>query len=346
MLKVESLLREKHMKKHFFIAFTGIILGVFIGYYMLISEQKTPDTIVLIGTGILGIVIAYSNVYLSAILDHKVPWKKHEGTRLLTGITMHLVITFLLSILGYYVYALINGQQVTITNQLELVFIKLSILLCILSIIYQVVYFAFYSYNSYVHLQIATITLERKQYEYQLNALKSQLGPHFLFNGLNTISSLIHKDVSKANLFIRKLALMYNYTLKSYHTKHVSLEEEIAFVESYNFLLETRFDKRYSCEIAITSEVLRTKIPPLTLQMLVENAVKHNVMSTSEPLKVTITNDEAYIYVENNITEVPHKVHSLKIGLRNINQRYLLLFKKGITITNGSNFRVKLPIVA
>ncbi|CAL2086794.1 sensor histidine kinase [Tenacibaculum sp. 190524A05c] len=333
------------MKKHILIITIGILLGFLVGYYMLVSEQNANvDSLVLLGSSMLGVLVAYLNYFISIFLDKVMPWKIYEGSRLFTGVISHFILSLCIVLLGFYIYSSINSE-VSFFTTYKLTNIKLGILLFLISIVFQVVYFVLYSYYSYSILQIETVKLERNQVEHQLNALKSQISPHFLFNGLNTASSLIHKDENKASLFIRKLAQMYANVLKSYSNKLTTLNKELELVESYNFLISNRFGNKYSCEILIDDEILNTKIPPLALEMLVENAVKHNVLSEESPLKVKITNDDQFIYVENNITSTPKKVASLQIGLKNINTRYVLLTGKGVVITNGNRFLVKLPII-
>ncbi len=333
------------MKKHILIISIGILLGFLVGYYMLVSEQdNNVNAFILFITSLLGVLVAYVNYFLSIFLDKQMPWKRYEGSRLFTGVISHFILSLCLSLLGFYFYTAINNGF-SFLETYKLTSIKLGILLFLISIVFQVIYFVLYSYYSYSILQIETVKLERNQVEHQLNALKSQISPHFLFNGLNTASSLIHKDETKASLFIRKLAQMYAHVLKSYSNKLTTVEKELELVESYNFLISNRFGDKYNCEITIDNEILETKIPPLAIEMLVENAVKHNVLSEELPLKVSITNDDQFIYVENNITSTPKKVPSLQIGLKNINTRYVLLTGRGVVITNGNRFLVKLPII-
>ena len=248
----------------------------------------------------------------------------------------------------YFSFSLYNKyhhSDISLNITYHYVLIKIAILFFILILIYEVIYFALYSYYSYATLQIETVKQERKQIELQLNALKSQLSPHFLFNSLNTISSLAFKNKKKAERFIRRLANMYDYTLKSYNSKLISLSEELSFVNSYLFLLETRFENKFKCSITISENLLESKIPPLTLQMLIENAVKHNQLSKKIPLEISITTDENYITIQNNLTEKQEKITSFNIGLKNINSRYLLLSNKGIIVINNNSFTVKIPIL-
>lgn len=336
------------MKKHFFIACIGILLGLSISYYLVLSEQEENVTYTAPMAAfamIAGVAISYAVYGVALVLDKWLPWRKHAGNRLLIGLLLHFSIATIIAVTITYCYDFIYIGTEYIKVTYELPFIKLIILLFITTLIFEIIYFALYSYYAYSTLQIAVVKHERKQIELQLKALKSQLSPHFLFNGLNTISSLAYKSKTKAIQFIRGLAGMYAYTLQSYDIKMISLREELAFVKDYLYLVETRFEDKLQCQINISEELLDTKIPPLTLQMLVENAVKHNVLSDEHPLCIKITSDQKEITVQNNITEKPIKVTSFNIGLKNINARYLLLADKGISITNGQHFTVKIPII-
>ena len=337
------------VKKHLFIILLGAVLGVLITYFIVIGgteESVSLTTLEIVASFFAGISNAYLIYFIALKLDILLPWHKHEGNRLLVGILIHFVSSFLWSIFLIYCYYTFYLESTDFQLGENQYLIKLAIILFILILIFEIIYFALYSYYSYTTFQIATVKQERKQIELQLKALKAQLSPHFLFNSLNTISSLVFKDEKKAEGFIRGLAKMYQYTLNSYQLKLTSLEEELAFVNSYQYLLQTRFGKKFQCEISIDKELLATQIPPLTLQMLLENAVKHNVLDEETPLLVRITSDKKYIKIENNVTRKPKKVTSFNIGLKNINARYLLLHTEGIMVTNGQNFEVKIPIIS
>lgn len=156
---------------------------------------------------------------------------------------------------------------------------------------------------------------------------------------------MLYSDVKKAELFIRELAKSYQYILNKYENKWLTVEEELQFVNSYHFLLRTRFNDRIHLEITLPDWVLKSKIPPLALQMLIENAVKHNQMTSSEVLKIVITCNDHNINVSNNKTIKPKVVDSFKIGLGNIRLRYDLIFNKTIEVIDEEQFTVKLPII-
>ena len=155
----------------------------------------------------------------------------------------------------------------------------------------------------------------------------------------------MYKDGNKAENFIRRLAKLYDFTLKSYHQKLISLEQELDFVNAYIFLLETRFKDSFSCKITIDDNLLMRKIPPLTLQLLIENAVKHNQLSIVNPLEVQIKSTEKELIIENNITTPSKNITSFNIGLKNINTRYVLLINKTISVSKSKNFTVKIPLI-
>ncbi len=187
--------------------------------------------------------------------------------------------------------------------------------------------------------------LKQQVLKNELTALKNQVNPHFLFNSLNTLNSLIRFN-KKASTFIHKLSYMYRYILQSSDSDLVSVERELKFLESFVFLLKTRFQDKLIVDISIDPKYLDTQIPPLALQLLVENAVKHNEVSAKHPLKVAVYSDqEGYINVVNEIRLRSQLEDSTGNGLSNLNQRYLLLKQVPLIISSSDNqFKVRFKI--
>ncbi len=336
------------LKKQFFIILFGVLLGFSITHFVMVGDSENSGSLSILSytlTSFLGIALSELLYYSSWPLDQFFPFQKNTGLRLFLGIVGHFFMCYILIYFSIYIYSALVEDVLNFSVTYNEILIKIGILVFIAILLFEVIYFAFYSYNSYTTFQIASVKQKRKQIELQLKALKSQLSPHFLFNSFNTISSLIYKDVSKAGTFIRKLANLYQYTLDSYNVKLVNMSEELDFVNSYLFLLQTRFQDSFHCKIDLPEEIKKTKIPPLALQMLIENAVKHNQLQKENPLKIVIQKENDFISVTNNITEASHNISSFKIGLKNINSRYLLLAGKGIQISNGQQFQVKIPII-
>lgn len=199
-------------------------------------------------------------------------------------------------------------------------------------------------------LNQAELDIERYRNETataRLQALRSQLNPHFLFNSLNTLSSLVHRDADAADDFIQQLAKVYRYVLE--HSDHdlVPLHAELAFVESYVYLLRTRFKEGLCVEICIGEILQDLRLPPMTLQVLIENAVKHNIVSPKQPLTIAITSDgEDCLVVKNNLQERSEKDASSSVGLANITARYEYIAQKPLTVKRTSDkFSVTIPLL-
>jgi len=186
--------------------------------------------------------------------------------------------------------------------------------------------------------------LKQQSLQNELSALRNQINPHFLFNSLNSLNSLIRGN-KEATTFVNKLSFMYRYILQSGHQNLISLKEELKFLESYIYLIKTRYRDRVNVEIDINDKWFVEKIPVLSLQLLVENAVKHNEISEENPLLIKIYEENDFLIVENKVKARTSFVDSTGHGLENIDQRFFLLKEKHIVINNVNNlFKVKLPI--
>jgi len=187
--------------------------------------------------------------------------------------------------------------------------------------------------------------LKQEQLQAQLSTLKEQLSPHFMFNALNTLSLMANESVVKE--YIDKFADTYRYSLKYQQKDTTLLSAELDFVNSYLYIIKTRLEDAIKIDVNIDKAILNSLIPPLTLQLLAENAIKHNIASANEPLELTIYNTENELVVENSYRPKISVGHSGGMGLENIKNRYWLLFRKEITIEiTQSKFIVKLPIIS
>lgn len=180
----------------------------------------------------------------------------------------------------------------------------------------------------------------------QYEALKSQLNPHMLFNSLNTLYSLIRESPDKAQNYLQELSRVMRYTLHDNLSHTVALNEEMSFVRSYIYLLQMRYEENLNFDIDIPQEALQRQVPPMAVQMLVENAVKHNEISNRNPLTIRIGVKDNNLYVCNRIQPKLSDSSDTCIGLANLSKRYRLLFGRDITIEeNEKNFQVTLPLI-
>ena len=196
-------------------------------------------------------------------------------------------------------------------------------------------------------MQVRAERLEKENVQAQFAALKSQVNPHFLFNSLSILSSLVHADPDLSERFIDQLSRAYRYILEQKDNERVLLKTELEFIQAYRFLLNIRFENKFDVLIDVPeADQSRYSIAPLTLQLLVENAVKHNRMSAKEPLQVYIKLDDDCLVVQNNLQPRPQSENSTGVGLQNIITRYGMLTQKPVWVGESEgSFVVKIPLL-
>lgn len=281
-------------------------------------------------------------------LNKKLGWRKSIFLRFSSGLVLNFAWVIIILLIAAWVGNLTQLVKIEIfeakfiANELE---IKLIILSLLGLFIFNLVEFVTYSYSEYSVGQIRKLRAERKQLEFQFEALKSQLSPHYLFNSMNTISSLIYRDPNIAENFIRNLADTFNYVLHTKDVKLVTLKEELEALKDFNYLLRIRYADAVNLQIDIPKELLRSPIPPLTLQLLIENAVKHNIVTDDDPLRINLRQEGQKIIVRNNKTGSPSNTSSHKVGLENIKKRYAFFTPIDIKVIDEEYFQVELPIL-
>lgn len=188
--------------------------------------------------------------------------------------------------------------------------------------------------------------LQKEYIKMQYRQLKSQINPHFLFNSLHVLVSLINKDSDRASEYVKKLSEVYRYVLTYDMKDLVTLREELDFIENYMEILILRFGEGLSFKTEVGKDCLSYHIPPMTLQLLVENAVKHNVATPSHPLVIQVSTDDGMLCVSNNVNLRNYVESSNGIGLNNLNEKYRLLANQEIRVSvDSSVYIVKLPLI-
>lgn len=186
--------------------------------------------------------------------------------------------------------------------------------------------------------------IEKEKANYQLAALRNQINPHFLFNSLNALASLAYTDAEKANLFAKRLSAVYRYLLTNNEALTVDINEELKFVDKYLYLEQIRFGEALNVNIRDTRDTKRGHIIPASIQMLVENAIKHNICTTATPLEIDITISDRHVTVSNNLN--PRQNTGISgTGLRNIRRQYALRNKKISVMQSASRYEVSLPVI-
>ncbi len=193
-----------------------------------------------------------------------------------------------------------------------------------------------------------TEQLKRENLSIQLQGLKNQISPHFLFNSLNTLATIIPEDPVQSVEFVQKLSNTYRYLLEQRDKNLVDLSTELAFIDSYFFLQKIRFGDNLQLEIEVSDQHKYLKLPPLSMQLLLENAIKHNIISDTKPLKIKIKSlDDKQLMVSNNLQPRLMVEPSTGIGLKNIQSRYQHLGVNGLKINrNDQEFTVTIPLLS
>ena len=270
---------------------------------------------------------------------------EHMSTRwrLFTAFLCAYLLTVLIRALSYYLRSAIFGMPLPELRPLLTGFFIMSYWLS-LSVV--VIHELFYVSALARKVEEESEALSRAGLQRQFDSLREQVNPHFLFNNLNSLITLISKDRDKADEFIEEMSLVYRYLLRNNRGNLTSLREELRFIESYNHLLRTRFGEGFQPEISVSRTALDLQLPPMTLQLLVENAVKHNVVSLQSPLQLQIAVIDGSLVVTNNIQRKSKAAPSTQVGLQNIRSRYSLLRQPDIRIEDdGSQFTVIVPLI-
>ena len=216
----------------------------------------------------------------------------------------------------------------------------------LMTLVLNLVYFGIVYFFNWKKDLIYLGGVEREQAIVKYDSLRNQLNPHFLFNALTSLNSLIFENQQLASDFLQQLSKVYRYVLQNKDKETVSLSTELNFIAHYISLLKIRFTTALDFQIDLIEEVREKKIVPVTLQILIENAVKHNIVSMTSPLKISITANDEYLIVENSINRKAQVETSNKQGLDNLKGFYQYLSDIPIEITESKNlFTVKIPLI-
>lgn len=266
-----------------------------------------------------------------------------KRTMIIVG--LFIIMTGLLILLLFTIYESIGPLNFTFR---EGSFIGAYSATVVLNIFLTILHEAVAKFASYKATLVETEQLKKEYMQSQLLGLKSQVNPHFLFNGLNSLSSLISEDPGKAEQFLDEMSKVYRYLLRNDEEQLVELETELRFINSYYYLLSVRYGEGIQVTIDIADEQRELMIPPLTLQMLFENAFNLNTISKDHPLRISIRSmSDGWLEVKNNIqAKLTSDVQANKEGLDNIINKFRLLCQQNVTIEENATHRtIRLPLI-
>jgi len=287
--------------------------------------------------------IMQENIFRAGVWLEKIrPWSLGPGRRFVLQSLVCIIIAafWILAVRLLMFYLLFPGELIIMIDE-----ILIFLLVVFFTIILNLAELGSFINERY-RKSLAEIEKFRKENaEYQFEMLKLQLNPHFLFNSLNTLSSLVHEDPAKSAEFIRKLSDVYRYVLENRNKELVTLREEMDFIRSFTFLQGLRFQGMIDFQFDVDEASLDKMIAPMTLQLLVENAVKHNVVSRKMPLWISIISGDNEIIIINNVQPREGQAGT-GVGLKNIASRYDFLTGRKVVIHHDDQqFKVVIPLI-
>jgi sensor histidine kinase YesM len=291
---------------------------------------------------IIGVLIFESVYWTGKRLNKNHSWDKSPGKRLLIQVLTGLLIVFFWIIVVRLSanYLLFQVKLIILSDEVMLIMLAF-----VLITFFNLAEFGFFLNERYRKSLAEVERFRKESAEYQFEMLKLQLNPHFLFNSLNTLSSLVHEDTANAAEFIRKLSDVYRYVLDNRNRELVTLREEMEFAQSFTFLQGLRFQGMIDFRFDVAGRSLDYKIAPMTMQLLLENAVKHNVASRKLPLQITISSEDDELVVTNNL-QPKDEQNGTGMGLKNIVSRYAFLTDRKVEIIRGDQFfKVVIPLI-
>ena len=339
---------DKLKKNILNLLYINIIISVFI--FMLDGGEKNIQRFLMyfLVSGMYTFCIGFGNSYLNTFLDSKFSWTQQTRERAIAAVVGTLLLNILLVYFCNYInFILIQGKSEEKFFNGEMNFLNwffINFALLIAAIGHARGFMLAMKQNA--KQEVVEQKLIAKSANAQFESLKNQLDPHFLFNSLNVLDSLIEENPKQAQQFTNSMSKIYRYVLEQKDKELVSVEEEIDFAKTYCELLKTRFEDAVTFEFNISDEDKKGFVVPLSLQLLLENAIKHNFATSSKPLNIKIFAEKGNLIIENNLQTRELANKSTGVGLANIVSRYNLLTNRNVFVEKSETFfRVKLPIL-
>ncbi len=317
-------------------------------YWTVYFHRPIKDIVIeLVFTLFFCILISESSIYLNTKFNAYISWMERPVLRLVLQTLSTLICTALIIALEFAIGYLFDDQKWNF-GQEEITGISQWIIVStIIALMISGVHTASYLINNWKNSSIQAAEFKQAAAEAELHALKLQVDPHFVFNNLSVLSELILENQQLGYEYAENFSKVYRYLLLNAKKNIISLEDELKFVHAYIFLIGKRVGTGVVFEIDIQHLFLGLQLPPLTMQILIENALKHNKTVKKSPLKINITvDDQQYLVVSNNLIPLERKPLASGIGLANIISRYKLMSNEEVRIEKDHGyFRVSIPLL-
>lgn len=291
------------------------------------------------------VVLYLANSYTISFMTEKMGFKLFEFKNLIMAAIMSVGVSILSIFCIRYITRVIIYSS-TFSNFLKTETLSNYLFALGISVLITTIFYGIYYYKSKQDRKVKEQKVIAGTASAKFDALKNQLDPHFLFNSLNVLTSLIEENPDNAQKFTTSLSKVYRYVLEQKNKDLITVDEELKFAKTYMSLLKMRFEDSIIFDIPEQASNSESKVVPLSLQLLLENAVKHNVVTASKPLHIKIYESDGNLIVENNLQTKQVVKKSSGVGLNNITQRYQLLTNRKVSIVEGkAHFTVAIPML-
>jgi sensor histidine kinase YesM len=282
--------------------------------------------------------------YIEWKLEQHIPWLRKPNLRFFLSAFLEILIGILiLTTVNYLIFIVIQKQEISTLYSKTFEGLKYLIIFTIAGVI---LINSSLFFRSWKQAAVNEEKLKREKLAIEYEALKNQVNPHFLFNNLTALSTLVYKDQQKAEIFIQEFADVFRYVLESRDKEVVNFADEKKILKSISYLYQIRHEDSLKININLPDTTDKYVIP-MALQMLLENAIKHNTISVNNPLMIDIFEEDGYVIVKNNLQPKKSEIVSNKIGLENIKSRYRYLSDKEVLVEIlNKNFIVKIPVLS
>ena len=341
-----KLLRWPPIKAYSFAFFTPFLLVMFL--MIVYGERIWHEPKIWLVSIPIGYAVCILNMILNVVTEQRIETRYPSTSDSKKRIALKAILmTFQVTVSTLFLIFLFRNYKLLGYEYDPNHYWQIFLLAFVFNLLFETLYEADYIFSKYKESEVEKETMERLALNQEFDMLKSQVNPHFLFNCFNTLSSLITVDREKAVVFLDELSKVYRYLLRNNRESVSTLENELKFIESYLKLLQTRHGEAIQLNLKVDKQYSSYYIPSLTLQLVVENAVKHNALSKNYPLYIDIfTSTGNKLVVSNNLQRRAIKASSTGLGLNNIRMKYQLLKQPGFQIMEGGkNFTVVLPLI-
>lgn len=340
------------MKRKNFITLCWVSLATSMFFFFVFTDEKTLENFMLTIaiSSMYSFVLGAGNGLINDFLNKKFPWSEATTKRAVISIISillaNIVLVYFCNYMNFVVFQKAATTEEYFTGKYNYInWFTINIALLISAFLHAKGFMEELKKTS--KKEVVEQKLIAKSANAQFESLKNQLDPHFLFNSLNVLSSLIDENPRQAQKFTASMSKIYRYVLEQKDKELVTVEDELEFAKTYCELLKTRFEDSVDFVFDVKKEDYRRFVVPLSLQLLLENCIKHNFATSSKPLIIKIYSENDNLCIENNLQVREQIKESSGIGLANIVQRYALLTKKNVFIEKSEDyFKVKLPVLS